>query len=92
MICTIFGSNSARVLLNHSNSFPESKNIDTKRKWQAPPMVVEAEFHENHYSESESDSEISDNEGADEDLEDSQITNLINAASIFFSYTNQISY
>ena len=84
MICTIFVSKSPRVLFNHSDSFPKGKNIDTKRKWEAPLMVVEAEFQENNYSKFESDGENSDNEGADEDLEDSQVKNLINTASICF--------
>ena len=43
-------------------------NINNRRKWQAPPMIVEAEVHENYYSEIKSDSEISDNEASDEDL------------------------
>ena len=53
-------------------------------------MVVEAEVHENYYSEIESDSEISDSEASDEDLalnqevEDSQKTSLSSTPSIFF--------
>ena len=82
MICTIFDSKSAKALYNVSNSLREGKNINNRRKWQAPPMVVEAEVHENYYSEIESDSEISDDEASDEDLvlnqeiEESRKTNL----------------
>ena len=53
-------------------------------------MVVEAEVHENCYSENESDSESSDNEASDEDLalnqenEESRKTNLYSTPSIFF--------
>ena len=90
MICTIFDSKSPKALFNVSESFREDKNIDNRRKWQAPPMVVEAEVHENSYCEIESDSGISDNEASDEDLalnqeiEDSQITNLNSKPSVFF--------
>ena len=57
-------------------------------------MVVETEVHENYYSEIESDSEISDDEASDEDfalnqeIEDSQKTNLNSTPSIFLC-TNQ---
>ena len=51
MICTIFDSKSPKALFNVSDSFREDKNIINRRKWQAPPMVVEAEVHENYYSE-----------------------------------------
>ena len=68
MICAIVDSKSPKALFNVSDSFREGKNINNRRKWQAPPMVVEAEVHENYYSEIESDSEISDNEASDEDL------------------------
>ena len=90
MICTIYGSNSPKVLFNISDSFGEGKNINNRRKWQAPPMVVEAEVHENYYSEIESDSEIRDNEAYNEDLvlnqaiEDCQKANFDSTSSIFF--------
>ena len=90
MICTIFDSRSPKALFNVSDSFREGKNINNRRKWQAPPMVVEAEVHENYYSEIESDSEISDDEASDEDLalnreiEESRKTNLYSTPSIFF--------
>ena len=96
MICTIFDSNSPTALFNVSDSFREGKNIN-RRKWQAPPMVVEAEVHENSYSEIESDSEISDDEASDEDLalnreiEESRKTNLYSTPSIF-SYMNQTKH
>ena len=66
------------------------QNINNQRKWKAPPVVMEAEVHENYYSENESDSEIGDNEASDEDLaliqeiEDSQQINLNFTQSIFF--------
>ena len=68
MIWTIFDTKSPKALFNVSDSFREGKNINNRRKWQALPMVVEAKVHENYYSETESDSEISDNEASDEDL------------------------
>ena len=68
MICTIFDSKSPKALFNVSDSFREGKNINNRRKWQAPPMLVEAAVHENYYSEIESDREISDDEAFDEDL------------------------
>ena len=89
-ICTIFDSKSPEAPFNISDSFREGKNINNRRKWQAPPMAVEAEVHENYYSEIDSDSEISDNEASDEDfdlnqeIEDSRKTNLISTPSIFF--------
>ena len=55
-ICTIFHSKSPEALLNVSDSFREGKNINNRRKWLAPPMVVEAEVLENYYSEIEPDS------------------------------------
>ena len=90
MISTIFDSKSARALFNVSDSFREGKNINKRRKWQAPPMVVEAEVHEIFNLEIESDSEISDNEASDENLalnqeiEDSQKTILYSTPCIFF--------
>ena len=68
MICTILDSKSPKALFFVSDSFREGRNINSRRKWQAPPMLVEAEVHENYYSEIESDSEISDDEASDEDL------------------------
>ena len=97
MICTIFDSKSPKALFNVPDSFREGKNINTRRKWQAPPTVVEAEVHENYYSESESDSEISDDEASDEDLaldqeiEESRKTNLYSTPSIFL-YMNQTKH
>ena len=44
-ICTILDSKSPKALLNVSDSFREGKNINNRRIWQAPPMLVEAEFH-----------------------------------------------
>ena len=90
MICTIFDSKSPKALFNVSYSFREGKNINNRRKWQAQTMVVEAEVHENYYSEIESDSEISDSEASDEDLalnqeiEDFQKPILNSTPSIFF--------
>ena len=90
MICTIFDSKSLKALFNVSDSFREGKNINNRRRWQAPPMLVEAEVHVNYYSEIESDSEISDNEASDEDLalnqeiEEFRKTNLYSTPSIFF--------
>ena len=92
MISTIFDSKSPKTLFNASDSFREGKNINNRRKWQAPPMVVEAEVHENYYSEIASDSEISDNEASNEDpalnqeTEESQKTNLSSTPSIFFEH------
>ena len=97
MICTIFDSKSPKALFNDSDSFREGKNINNKQKWQAPPMVVEAEVHENYYSEIESDSESSDNEASDEDLalnkeiEVTRKTNLYSTPSIFL-YMNQTKH
>ena len=68
MICTFLDSKSTKVLFNVSDSFREGKNINNRRKRQAPPMFVESGVHENYYSEIESDSESSDNEASDEDL------------------------
>ena len=90
MICTIFDSKSPEVLFNVSDSFREGKNINNRRKRQAPPLVVESEDREKYYSEIESDSEISDNEASDEDLalnkeiEDSQKAIFNSTPSIFF--------
>ena len=90
MICTIFDSKSPKALYNVSDSFREGKNINNRRKWQAPLMVVEAEVHENYYSEIESDSEISDDEASDDDLalnqeiEEFRKTNVYSTVSIFF--------
>ena len=67
-ICTYFDSKSSKSLFNVSDSFREGKNVNNRRKWHTPSMVVEAEVHENYYSEIESDSEISDDEASDEDL------------------------
>ena len=64
MICTIFDSKSPKALFNVPDSFREGKNINSRRKWQALPMVVEAEVHENYYSEIESGSESCDNEAS----------------------------
>ena len=90
MICTIFDSKLPNALFNISNFFPDGKNINNRHKWQAPPMVVQAEVHENCYPEIDSDSEISDNKASDEDLalnqdiEDSQKANLNSTPYIFF--------
>ena len=90
MICTIFNSKSPKPLFNVSDSCPEGKNINNRRKWQAPPMVVVAEVHENYYSEIDFGSKSSDNEASDEDLalnqevEDSQKTSLDSKPSNFF--------
>ena len=92
MICAIFDSKSPKALFNVSDSFRESKNINNRRKWQAPPMVVEVEVHENCYPKIESDSEISDDEASDEDLalnqeiEEFQKTNVYSTPSIFFAH------
>ena len=90
MICTILDSKSLKVLINVFDSFREGKNINNRRKWQAPPMLVEAEVQENYYSKIESDSEISDYEESNEDLalkqeiEKSRKTDLYSTPSIFF--------
>ena len=91
MICTIIDSKSPKALFNISDCFREGKNINNRRKWQAPPMVVEAEVHENYYSEIQSDSESSDNEAFDEDqddqdqeIEESRKTNIYSAPTIVF--------
>ena len=89
MICTIFDSKSPKAPFNVSDSSRESKNINKRRKWQAPPIVVEAEVYENYHSEVESDSERSDNEASEEDLalnqeiEESRKTILYSTPSIF---------
>ena len=60
-------------------------------------MFVEAEVHENYYSEIESDSEISDDEASDkhfalnQKIEGSRKTNLYSTPSIF-SYMNQTKH
>ena len=90
MICTIFESKSPKALFIISDSFREGKNINSRRKWQAPPMIVEAEVHENYYSEIESDSETSKDEASDEDLalnqeiEESRKLSFNGTLSIFF--------
>ena len=90
MICTIFDLKSPKALFNVSDSFREGKNVNNRRKWQAPPMVMEAEVHENFSSEIESNSEISDDEASDEDLalsqeiEESRKTKFYSTLSIFF--------
>ena len=66
-IYTILDSKSPKVLFKSSDSSREGKNFNIVYKWQAPPMVVEAEVHENYYAEIETDSEESDNEVSDED-------------------------
>ena len=68
MICSIFESKSPKILFKVSDFFREGKNINNIRKWQAPPMVLEAEVHQKNYFEIETDSEESDNEVSDEDL------------------------
>ena len=47
MICTSFHSKSPNVLFNVSDSFRANENNNNTRKWQAPPMFVEARVHEN---------------------------------------------
>ena len=92
MICTIFDSKSPKALFNVSDSFREGKNINTRRKWQAPPMVVEAEVHENYFSEIESDNESSENEASDEELALNQgifRKQILLVHHPFFSFTNQ---
>ena len=48
MICTIFDSKSPKALFNVSDSFREEENINNRRKSRTPPLVVEAELHENY--------------------------------------------
>ena len=92
MICIFFVSKSPKALFNDSDSFRESNTINNRRKWQAPPMVVETIVHENYYSEIESNSEISDNEASDEkfalhqEIGDSQKTNHNGTPSVFFAH------
>ena len=50
MIWTIFGSNLPKVFSNVFDFFREGKNINNIQKWQAPPMVVDAEVYEKFYS------------------------------------------
>ena len=68
MVCTIFDSKLPKVLFNVSGSLREGKNINKRRKWQTPPMVVEAEVHENYYSEVETDNGGSDTEVSHKDV------------------------
>ena len=67
LICTVYDPNSPKALLDVSDSFREGKDINIRRNWQAPPMVVEADVHESYYSEIDSGNENSGNEASDED-------------------------
>ena len=67
LICTVYDPNSPKALFDVSDSFREGKDINIRRKWQTPPIVVEADVHENHYSEIDSETDNSDNEASDED-------------------------
>ena len=68
MICRSFGSKSTEAVFIFLDFFPEGKNINNRRKWQALPKVLKAEGHESFYSRIEIESEKSDNEVSDEDL------------------------
>ena len=75
LICTAYDPNSPKALSDVSDSFREGKDINIRRKWQAPPMVVEADVHENYYSEIDSGNDNSDNEVSDEDSQmDQEVT------------------
>ena len=67
-ICTFFDSKSPRDLLHASDFLRDGKNVNNRRKLQVPPMVVEANFHENFFSAMDSDCGESDNEVFDDDL------------------------
>ena len=89
MMCIILTPSQLKFL-KISDSFREGKNIINGRKWWAPPMVLEAEIHENYCSIIESNTEISDNEAyaekfaLNQEIEDSQNINLSSTLSIFF--------
>ena len=68
MICAIFESKSPKVLFIASDSFRVCRNINNRRKRQNPPMVVEAEVHENYSSDLETGSEENDNAVSDENF------------------------
>ena len=68
MICTVFDLKSPKAPLIVSDFCREGRNINNRRKFQAPTVVVEADFQENFYSEIETDSEKCNNEVSDEDL------------------------
>ena len=68
LICTTHDPNTSKALFNVSDSFQEGRNINNRRKWQAPPRVVEAEVQENCYFGNRSDSEDSYAEISDEHL------------------------
>ena len=67
LICTIYDPTSPKTLFDVSDSIRKGKDTNIRRKWQAPPMVVEADVHENYYSEIDSGNDNSDNEASDED-------------------------
>ena len=76
LICTIYDPNSPKALFDVSDSLREGKDINIRRKWQDPPMVVEADVHENYYSEIYSGNDNSDNEVSDEDAQmDQEVMN-----------------
>ena len=75
IICIYFDSMKPEALFIVSDSIGDGKNINNGRNWQAPPKVVEADVHENYYSEIDNDIEESDNEEIVEDfLSDRGIT------------------
>ena len=43
MVCTFFELKSPKALFDVSDFFLECKNLNNRRKWQTPSMVVEAE-------------------------------------------------
>ena len=67
LMCTVYNPNSPKPLFDVSDSFREGKDINIRRKWQVPPMVVEVDVHENYYFEIDSGNDNSDNEASDED-------------------------
>ena len=68
----------------------KAKTLTLDESGKRPPMVVEAEVHENYYLEIESDSEISDNEASGEDMALKNFRKqFLEVHHPFFSYTNQ---
>ena len=63
-ICTVYNSNSPKAPFNVSDSFRKGRDINIRRKRQTPPMIVEADGHENHYSQIDSETDKSANEAS----------------------------
>ena len=58
---------SPEALFDLSDSFRENKDINILRKWQTPPVVLEADVPENQHSEIASETDNSEHEASDED-------------------------